>query len=114
MRGDAESAAGRDAARSSCSSAWARAAGVVAWLVLSHNGHPVRPWLVLALCVTGGVVAAVLRVLTVQVPAPAKVPTRLPRRALHRPRAWRRRTAGAVLDSGIESADRFDLRVRPS
>ncbi len=51
------------------------ASGVVAWLVLSHNGHPVRPWLVLALCVTGGVVAAVLRVVTVQVPAPGSAPT---------------------------------------
>lgn len=88
-------------------------AGVVGWSVLSHTGHPVRPWLVVALCVTGSVVAGALRVLSVQVPAPVRVRTELPRRVLtDRERGGVARLA-RLLDSGIESPDRFDLRVRP-
>jgi hypothetical protein len=89
------------------------AGGLVAWPVLTHNGHPVRPWLVVALCVTGGAVAAAVRVLKVHVPAPGNAPTRLAYRALtDRERGGVARQA-RYLDSGIESADRFDLRVRP-
>jgi hypothetical protein len=89
------------------------AAGLVAWLVLSRTGHLVRPWLVLALCVSGGMVACALRVLTVQVPSPSQVLPPLSRRVLtDRERGGVVRLARTI-ESGIESADRFDLRVRP-
>lgn len=81
--------------------------------MLSRTGHPVRPWLVLALCLTGAVVAGALRVLTVQVPPPGQALAALPRRVLtDRERGGVVRLARA-LESGIESVDRFDTRVRP-
>ena len=87
--------------------------GAAAWLALTNTGHSVRPWLVLAVGITGGVIAAAVRVLAVLVPSPTKVPTQLPRRALtDRERGGVARLA-RYLESGIESADRFDLRVRP-
>ena len=86
--------------------------GVATWIALSHTGHPVRPAVVVGLCVVGGVVAAVLRVVTIQVTRPPAVAADLRRVVTDRERGGVQRFA-RILESGLDSTDRFDLRVRP-